>query len=143
MIVLKILLTSIHVIISVLLVVVILLQASKGGGLSGTFGGQATGAIFGQRSTATLLSTLTQYLAGGFLVLSLVLSLLAGAGNTPVSVTQQVLESTPAMNLPAVEDLSVGGATGEAPEDAPSSAPEPIEPSATPTPAPAGGQTTP
>jgi len=111
MIVLKILLTAIHVIVSVLLVVVILLQSAKGGGLSGTFGGQAAGAFFGQRSTATLLSTLTQYLAGGFLALSLILSLLAGAGLRQVSVTQKVLENTPAMNLPPVEDmdLSVGG----------------------------------
>ncbi len=78
MIVLKVILTSIHIIVSVLLVVVILLQSSKGGGLSGTFGGTASTTLFGPRGTANALSKITQYLAGGFLVLSLTLSMLAG-----------------------------------------------------------------
>jgi len=111
MIILKTLLMGIHVIISIMLVVVILLQASKGGGLSGTFGGQASTALFGPRGTADVLSKITQYLAGGFLVLSLTLSMIAGAGQTPQSVTQKVLEAMPAANLPAVEDLSYDGIT--------------------------------
>ena len=36
-----------HVVVSVLLVTVILMQASRGGGLSGTFGAGASTAIFG------------------------------------------------------------------------------------------------
>ncbi len=33
---------------------------------------------------------------------------MAGAGSNPESVTQRVLESMPAMNLPAVDDIDFG-----------------------------------
>ena len=46
-------LITIHAIISVLLVTVVLMQASQGGGLAGSIGGQTTNAIFGGRSAAT------------------------------------------------------------------------------------------
>ena len=110
------LLTGVHVIISVLLVVVILLQSSKGGGLSGTFGGQASTAIFGTRGTASALATVTKYLAVFFLLFSLVLSLLAGRGLVTESVTQRVLESSPAAQLPAIDDIQLepGVASDEA-----------------------------
>ncbi len=106
MIIVKSILLLIHVIISLLLIVTILLQASKGGGLSGTFGGQSSTGLLGSRGTASALSTVTKYLAGGFLLLSLTLSMMAGAGSKSVgSVTQKVLQQTPASQLPAVEDM--------------------------------------
>ncbi len=37
----------IHTIVSILLISVVLMQASQGGGLSGTFGGQAASSILG------------------------------------------------------------------------------------------------
>ena len=115
-------LTVIHVLVSVLLVIVILLQAAKGGGLSGTFGGQTSSTLFGPRGTASALSKLTQYLAGIFLLFSLVLSLLAGHGMVTESVTQRVLESSPAAALPPVESLEFGS------ETAPSTGGEAAEP---------------
>ncbi len=118
----KTILIFIHVLICVVLVVVILLQAARGGGLSGTFGGQASTTIFGPRGAASALSSLTQYLAAAFLILSLVLSLLAGAGQVTESVTQKVLESTPAATLPPVESLDFGTS------GAPAGAAEPSEP---------------
>ena len=108
MIALKIILSSLHVLVSIVLVVIILLQASKGGGLAGITGGQTTTALFGARGTASALSTITQYVAATFLVLSLLLSLLAGAGQKTESVTQKVLQQTPASQLPAVETLNFG-----------------------------------
>ncbi len=110
MFIVKSILTGIHVLISVFLVVVILLQSSKGGGLSGTFGGGGgqTSSFLGARGTSTALSKITNYLAGIFLVLSFTLSMMAGAGTAPVSVTQRVLEATPAAFLPEVEDLTLG-----------------------------------
>ena len=95
----------IHVIISVLLVVVILLQSSKGGGLSGTFGGQASSAIFGARGTASALTTVTKYLAVIFLALSLVLSMIAGRGVATQSITQEVMKTAPAAQLRSLEDI--------------------------------------
>ena len=106
MLILKVVLTAIHVVICIVLVVSILLQSSKGGGLAGTFGGQATSSIFGPRGAASALGTLTQYLAAGFLILSLALSLMAGAGSGGGSVTQRILEDTPASALPQVEDYN-------------------------------------
>jgi len=108
MLIVKAILLFIHVIVCILLVVVILLQASKGGGLAGIAGGQTSSAIFGARGTATALTRFTQYLAGAFLVLSLTLSFLAGSGISTESVTQKVLEQSPASQLPPVESLDFG-----------------------------------
>lgn len=117
MVVIEFIFKFIHVIISVLLVVVILLQSSKGGGLSGTFGGQASSAIFGARGTATALSTITKYLAIGFLALSLILSMIAGRGIVTQSVTQEVLKTAPAAQLPSLEDIQYeSGGAGAATE---------------------------
>jgi len=130
MLILKIILTTVHVLLSLFLVVAILLQSSKGGGLAGTFGGQASASIFGPRGTANALSSITQWLAGGFLALSFILSLMAGAGSDSGSVTQKILEQSPASQLPAVEDLNLGG-------PATTTETAPVEEAV---PAPAGGQ---
>ncbi|NQT34248.1 preprotein translocase subunit SecG [bacterium] len=93
----------IHIIISVVLVVVILLQASKGGGLAGIAGGQTSSALFGARGTASALSTITQYLAASFLILSVVLSVLAGSGGQRTDVvTPSVIQQSPAEFLESV-----------------------------------------
>lgn len=113
-------LTFLHVLTCILLITAVLLQAAKGGGLSGTFGGTTTSTLFGPRGTASALSTVTQYLAAVFMVLSLSLSLLAGTGRRVESVTQKVLESTPASQLPPVEALDFGAGaapTGETPTE--------------------------
>jgi len=66
---------ALQVAVSVLLTVVVLMQASKGGGLAGTFGGGQVGMMFGVRRTADFLIRATQILAGAFLILSLVINL--------------------------------------------------------------------
>ena len=55
------------------LVVVILLQAGKGQGLAGTFGGPGAGAVFGGRGAATFLSKATGVLATLYLALCLLI----------------------------------------------------------------------
>jgi len=56
-----------HVLISLVLIVVVLLQSGKGGGLAGAFGGGGgSQAIFGGRGAATFLSKATTYLGAGF-----------------------------------------------------------------------------
>jgi len=114
MFILKAVLLGIHVIISFLLVAVILMQSSKGGGLSGAFGGQGATTMFGPRGSSDMLVKVTQYLAAGFLILSLVLSMMAGGASAPESITQSVFEQSPAANLPSVDDIDFGaGASGE------------------------------
>ena len=68
-------LITIHAIVSLLLITVVLMQASQGGGLAGSIGGQTTNAIFGGRGAATALSKITTYLAISFMGLALLISL--------------------------------------------------------------------
>lgn len=68
-------LMSLEIIMCVLLIVVILMQSSKGSGLAGTFGGGNVGMVFGVRRTADFLIRATQVLAASFIVLSMVINL--------------------------------------------------------------------
>lgn len=72
----------IHVIFSLALIIVVLLQSSKGEGLAGAFGGGGglTGAVFGGRGAATFLSRATSFLAVGFMMTSITLLILLGVG---------------------------------------------------------------
>jgi len=56
-----------------LMIVVILLQAGKGRGLAGTFGGIGSSAVFGGRGAATFLSKTTAILAVVYMLLCLVI----------------------------------------------------------------------
>ncbi|MGQ9610861.1 MAG: preprotein translocase subunit SecG [bacterium] len=64
--------------ICILLILVVLLQSGKGGGLSGAFGGAGAQPFLGARGTADFLSKLTIYLAIGFISLALILSITYG-----------------------------------------------------------------
>jgi preprotein translocase subunit SecG len=65
----------IEVTIGILLMLAILMQSSKGGGLAGGLGGANIGTVFGVRRTSDFLTKLTQWLAGIFMVLALVINL--------------------------------------------------------------------
>ena len=73
-------LLAIHVLICLVLIVAILIQSGKGGGLVSAFGTSGGHAIFGGRGAATFLSKATTILGAGFMVTSLLLALLSGAG---------------------------------------------------------------
>ena len=75
----------IEFIVSFCLIIVVLLQASKGGGLAGVMGQSQTGAFFGVRRTADFLSKATTYLAIIFISLCIVMNLffLPSKKNTP------------------------------------------------------------
>ncbi|HHS13992.1 MAG TPA: preprotein translocase subunit SecG [bacterium] len=99
----------IHVLVSILLIVSILLQSSKGGGLAGMFGGGgAMGGFFGARGAATFLSKVTVWLGIVFGVTSITIALLsAGASTRSRSLVEQVMEegeSSPASMLPTVSE---------------------------------------
>jgi len=55
------------------MIMVILLQASKGQGLAGTFGGAGASAVFGGRGAATFLSKATGILGVIYMVLCLMI----------------------------------------------------------------------
>jgi len=66
---------TIEVILSILLMLAVLMQSSKGGGLAGSFGGANLGTVFGVRRTSDFLTKVTQWLAGIFMILALVINL--------------------------------------------------------------------
>jgi len=119
-------LLAFHILVCVLLVLVILLQAGKGGGLASAFGGTGTTeAVFGGRQAVTFLNKATTYLGIIFFLSSFGLALLSSYSSGPRSVVQQQLQSSPTGPLPvapapkaqpAGEDLFQGGSQPQAPE---------------------------
>ena len=92
-----------HVLVSVLLVTVILMQASRGGGLSGTFGAGASTAIFGGRGAGSFLSKVTVGLAIAFMTLAILISLVNVPSTGGESIIRQRAEGeavSPAAGLP-------------------------------------------
>ena len=82
------LLIFLHVIISVLLIVVILLQSGRGGGLAGSLGGGISTAMFGGQGADKLMVRLTTGLAAAFMVLAILISI---AGRPRVSTIDSVV----------------------------------------------------
>lgn len=98
------LLILIATIASILLIIVVLLQASKGSGLAGTFGGAGMGAMFGSRRTADFLSRATWWLAGIIAVLAIVINLFFLPGK--VSPEQRsVIQESGRQNIPETPSL--------------------------------------
>ncbi len=71
------LLLFIHIVVSLLLVIVVLLQSGKSADLAGAFGGGGTQSSFGPRGAATILSKVTTILAVSFMITSLLLYIMA------------------------------------------------------------------
>jgi preprotein translocase subunit SecG len=90
----------IHVMVAIALVGVVLVQRSEGGGLGiGASGGM--GSFMTARGTTNLLTRTTAILATAFMVISLALAILAGAGRERRSIVDQI-PATPAQpSVPA------------------------------------------
>ena len=69
-----------HIVVSFLLVMVILLQSGKGGGLAGSLGGGVSTAMFGGQGADKLMIRLTAGLASAFMVLAILISLVSNPG---------------------------------------------------------------
>ena len=96
-------LVGIEIVVSILLVIVILMQNSKGGGLAGSFGGGNFGTVFGVRRTADFLTRATTILATTFILLTLIINVffLPGKGaSSKESVIQSGQSSVPPAQLP-------------------------------------------
>ncbi len=98
-------LVFLHVAVSVLLIVAVLLQSGKGGGLAGTFGGSGvTGGVFGGRGAAPFLTKATTVFAVLFMLTAITLNFVRPGGSAPGSVIERVAPSAPAGSSPAVTD---------------------------------------
>ena len=66
---------AVEILVSLLLMIVILMQASKGGGLAGTLGTSNMGTVFGVRRTSDFLTKTTTVLATLFMAIALFINL--------------------------------------------------------------------
>ena len=80
------LLVFLHVVISLFLVGVVLLQQGKSADLAGAFGGQGSQTAFGPRGAANLLTKLTTWSAIFFMVTSIALTIMLSRASTDHSV---------------------------------------------------------
>jgi preprotein translocase subunit SecG len=93
-----ILITIIHIIVSLFLIIVVLLQSGKSGDITAAFGGMGSQTAFGPRGAATALSRATTWSAIIFMVTSVTLSVYASRrGNA----SKSVLQGIPAQTQPA------------------------------------------
>lgn len=92
----------IHIIVCIGLIVVVLLQADKGEGLAGAFGGGASSTIFGERGAGGFMSKLTTAMAIVFMITSLIISVWAPRWQESVAVSSPAIElSSPPVPSPA------------------------------------------
>ena len=91
-----------HILVCICLVFVVLIQQSKGAGLSGVFGGGGGGeTLFGGRGAAPFLIKATTALAVMFMLTSLVLTIVsARTGRQRPAVEQLIEEPSQQMQLP-------------------------------------------
>jgi preprotein translocase subunit SecG len=105
-------LLTIHVIVSLLIVLAVLMQRPKNEGLGAAFGGGMTENLFGAQTT-NVLQNFTRWLGALFFILTLVLSYLYVKKTGSHSTTQQLLRAkteVPAPAVPSVPALTPGQA---------------------------------
>ena len=131
-----ILLTLVHVLICILLVLVVLLQSGKGGGLASSIaGGLSSASFLGGRTASNFLTTATTVLATAFFLSCLVQFLTFDSGRQEASsATERMLQQQSAAPVPFNPAPASGGGEivptipAEAPAVVP--APAPASPSA-------------
>lgn len=67
---------AIHIVVSVVLIGIILLQQGKSADLAAAFGGQGSQTAFGPRSASNLLTKSTTWLAAVFIITSITLTVM-------------------------------------------------------------------
>ncbi|MFZ0285240.1 MAG: preprotein translocase subunit SecG [Terriglobales bacterium] len=92
-----ILVTIIHIVVSLFLIVVVLLQSGQSGDITAAFGGMGSQTAFGPRGAATVLSKATTWSAVIFMVTSITLSVYA---SRHANISKSVLQSIPAQTVP-------------------------------------------
>ena len=75
------LLEIVHVFVCLFLMLVVLLQQGKGGGMGAAFGGGATQQVFGGRGAGNILTRATAICAATFMLTSVTLAYVASAGD--------------------------------------------------------------
>ncbi len=92
----------VHFIVCIGLIVIVLLQADKGEGLAGAFGGGASGTLFGERGSGGPMAKLTTAMAVIFMITSLIISIYLPQN---VDKTSSLSSPTPPMEAPAAPPM--------------------------------------
>ena len=131
-------LVVIYIIVCVFLILVVLLQQGKGADIAGAFGGGGSQTAFGARGATTFLHKLTTGAFIGFVVLSMLLSILEARPRSSVIKTlpgAPAAQKAPAAPVPPGQPAPAG-APGTAPGTAPAvPQPAPAQPAAPASPA--------
>jgi preprotein translocase subunit SecG len=130
------LLLALHILICVALILVILLQSGKGGGLAGgAFGGTAQ-TVFGGRGATDFLTRATMVLGGAFFATSVVLSLMSSGVRAP---SRSLMQEEARRAIPTAPQQ--GGPPAGSPQPPPAGqAPAGGSPQAPASPPPGGGR---
>ena len=135
----------VHVLVSMGLIGLVLLQHGKGADAGAAFGSGASATVFGSQGSASFLSRTTAVLATVFFLTSLFLAYLSAQNKAPESVlensvTTQIVEEEERVPadmppVPAPGEIQVPPPADDAPMEAtpavePAAAPEPIPPAA-------------
>lgn len=104
---------TVHLILALLLIGVVLLQRSEGGGLG--MGGGGAGGVMSGRQAANALSKLTWIIASAFIVTSIALTVVAARNATGGSVVDQLPAASGEVSTPALPDLTMPPPAADAP----------------------------
>ena len=104
---------TVHLILALLLIGVVLLQRSEGGGLG--MGGGGAGGVMSGRQAANALSKLTWIIASAFIVTSIALTVVAARNATSGSVVDQLPAASGEVSTPALPDLTMPPPAADAP----------------------------
>ena len=133
------LLLALHILICFSLIVVILLQSGKGGGLAGgAFGGTAQ-TVFGGRGATDFVTRATMVLGGAFFLTSLILALMSTNLGQPSRSLMQEEARKAASSAPRQLPGQQGAPSGQAPSGQAPSGAAPSGQPAQGAPAPTGG----
>jgi preprotein translocase subunit SecG len=144
------LVTTLHVLVCVILILVVLLQSGKGADLAGAFGGGSSQTAFGSRGPASFLSKLTTGAAIIFMLTSItlngitrqrearsILETTSGTAKAPAKAPATQVPAAPAAQVPTPDQIKQmqqqietkqGTPAGQAPATAaPASQPQPAE----------------
>src|SRR2546426_642602 len=118
------LLVTVHVTVSLALILVVLLQVGKGQSIGAAFGGASSSqTFFGSRGPATFLSRLTAVSAALFMLTSLGLAYMSSSGDQGSSITDRTLppvtDTVPAPTTPPASETTPAPSTAPAPVTAP------------------------
>lgn len=101
----------IHIIVSITLILIVLLQTGKGADMGAAFGGGSSQTLFGSSGASTMLSKATTVAAVVFMLTCLVLAYVSSHQKTGTS----IMKNSP----PPIEQPAAAQDTGSVPKTAP------------------------